>query len=107
MATTSQEMTVFSCDAVKCDGFKTSVTGALPPKYHTGTVQLGADDTDGSATWIACRDSHVGRAALAIKAASRPQGVSEGEDAEDSEDSEELQKESETFDDEAAEFASR
>jgi hypothetical protein len=67
MAVTTQEIQMLGCDADACEIKAPAVDGRLPAKFETGTIDLRRVDDGEAYRWVACRETHVGKAAIAVK----------------------------------------
>lgn len=111
MAVSSKEVTVFGCDVSDCDVSKAgTLDGKLPAKFRAGTIYPGGDLTAVPLPWVACRDSHIGKAVASVVAADadspHPEASEDEDEGIEPTDSAELPEESEAFDrEEVPEFA--
>lgn len=67
MAVISQQIEMLGCDVEGCEIKAPAIDGQLPAKFETGEVQIAT--VDGPAVvWVACRETHIGKAVVAAKA---------------------------------------
>jgi hypothetical protein len=66
MAVTNQEIQMLGCDVDGCEIKAPAVDGKLPAKFHSGTVSPGYLDAE-EVSWVACRETHIGKAVVAVE----------------------------------------
>lgn len=113
MAVTSQQIEMLACDVEGCEVKAPAIDGQLPAKFESGSVQIGALD-GAAAEWVACRETHIGKAVVAAKARTVAAATADtAEDANEQPGDDEPERTEEADDDggtydvnEAPEFAS-
>jgi hypothetical protein len=82
MAVTTQEIEMLGCDVEDCEIKAPAIGGKIPAKFHAGTTTPEHLD-DEPVTWVACRETHIGKAVIAVKAKALAERAPAPEAAED------------------------